>query len=129
MLLTLLSWKPSFAPYQVGEGFIRDRDRKIKREREEKEELRRLIERAVDPIREKEVTVVDDGVNVEILLESSPPIVMPAMPQFDVAEVVREVLSVLREQQIRARHMAIVREQAAKIMKRRRDDELLLLLS
>ena len=105
------------------------RDESFEQYKQEQKALRDLIEQAVEPIKEKEVTVVDDGEKVEILLDSRPPIVMPSLPQFDAQDVVREVMSVLQDMQIQAKHMAIAQARVAKIMRRRRDDEFLLLMS
>jgi len=112
------------------------RDAAFEREKAEREGLRQQIKQAVDPVVEKAApVVVSQGTkSVQVLSLDGSRIGINVPPAFDAAEVARLVAEVLESARVEAR-MVQKRQEAerarvelARIIKRRRDDELLLLL-
>jgi len=127
---------------QVGESYMRDRRKRWDKERDQRDRLRAMIASAVSPMSAKKANVVPLGNQVAIVAKKAQPIPIPVPPQFDSAAVVNMIVAVMREQEIRVTvtrnavtakraHEAIERqeiERERKRAKRRRDDELLLLM-
>lgn len=129
--------------YLRGEGWIlqQQRKRKFSEERDEREQLRKAIEAAVDPVTEKVASVVTVKGEVAVVTESKT-IPLPVPPQFDAQAVARLAVSVLEAQGIEAQRVrdaenrrrvriameAIKRENERRLRKRRRDEEILLLM-
>lgn len=124
---------------------VEERDRKLEQERLDKEKLRELIARALDPVKEAEpeqVEVLPVGESVQVTAPSLPAISIPTPPRFDVKEVAAEVSRVLTAIGIRSRQQAAEAENQAMAeeanrraeenrrirLKRRREEELLLLM-
>lgn len=124
---------------QRGEGWIPQlkRKRRFAEERDEREQLRKIIEAAVDPVTEKQAKVVTVNGEVAVVTESQA-IPLPVPPTFDAQAVARLAVSVLEAQGIEAQRVRDVkaRQQARialeamrrKIIKRRREEEILLLM-
>jgi hypothetical protein len=116
------------------------RDRKLAEERQERDKLRRLIERAIDPIEAKTAeVVVKTPQRVTIAPTTGAEIAIPVPPTLDVAEVSRMVSEVLQRQGIEAQRVQQERMERearaaaeenlrARVLKRKREDELLLLM-
>ena len=122
------------------------KQREFRDERREREELRLLVEQAVNPIKAKAARVV------EVETESGEPGVaivtrtrqtaVPVPPSFDPAEVASMVASALERAGIEARRVATeqaqrkavaaleaaIERRARLILKRRREEEILLLM-
>lgn len=129
--------------YLRGEGWIPQvkRKRKFSEERDERDQLRKAIEQAVDPVTEKEAKVVTVKGEVAVVTESQA-IPIPVPPQFDAQAVARMVVSVLETRQIETqrvrdaqnRRRALLALEAQRVenerrlRKRRRDEEILLLM-
>ena len=148
MLLTLLQTRdapppPPASAEGYGPGFgQRRKQREFDDERRAQEALRKLIERALDPITATAAKVVatDDG--VAVLPSSGSAVALPIPPAFSVADVTRTVMQVLatagveaeRVRSERARVAAresialMMREQYARVIRRRREEEWLLLM-
>jgi len=125
---------------------LRKRDSKLEQERQEREKLRQLVAQAIEPVKAaapETVQVVTSAKGGVSLLPSTGPVVaMPEVPQFDAAAVAREVqralqeagIAVQRVRQAQARQAAAEALEAAKrenerrLRKRRRDEEILLLM-
>lgn len=116
------------------------RDEELEQYKLEKQKLREEIERAINPVVEKAqpVVVSEAKKSVQVLSVDGNRIGIQVPPSFDVAEVARIVAEVFEEAKIEAmrvkhrqdaeRALVIARATVARIIKRRRDDELLLLL-
>lgn len=150
MLLTLLQSQggppppPPVIETRGGYGPPQKRkQREFDEERRDRDELKSLINRLVEPAKESEsaqVIASDDG--VAVLPKGRDAFAIPIPPQFDAAEVTRMVSEALerigvevrkaRNKAARARARVILeqlmREQAARIAKRRREEEWLLLM-
>ena len=125
---------------------LRERDRKLEDERQERQSLRELVARAIEPVKAAEpatvqvVTTAKGGVS--LLPSTGPVVALPEVPQFDAAAVAREVqralqeagIAVQRVRQAQARQAAaealeaMRRENERRLRKRRRDEEILLLM-
>lgn len=130
-------------PYLRGEGFAPQikRRRKWSEEKDEREQLRKDILSAIEPVEEKEAKVVNVKGKVAVVTKSRA-IPIPVPPQFDSGAVVRMVMSVLEKQGIEAKRVreiaarkqarvaleALRRENERRLRKRRRDEEILLLM-
>lgn len=126
-----------------GEGFAPQikRRRKWSEEKDEREQLRKDILSAIEPVEEKEAKVVNVKGEVAVVTKSRA-IPIPVPPQFDSGAVVRMVMSVLEKQGIEAKRVreiaarkqarvaleALRRENERRLRKRRRDEEILLLM-
>jgi len=112
------------------------RDEAFERERQEQDKLRQQIKQAIDPVVEKAApVVVSKGTkSVQVLSLDGSRIGINVPPAFDAAEVARLVADVLEEARVQSRLVAQrqeaerARQELARIIKRRRGDELLLLL-
>lgn len=111
------------------------RDEAFERERKEREGLRQQIKRAIDPVVEKAApVVVSQGTKSVQVLSLDGSRIGIGMPGVDVAEVARIVAEVLEEARVQSRLVQQrqdaerARAELARIIKRRRDDELLLLM-
>jgi hypothetical protein len=116
------------------------RDEAFEREKLETRKLRQEIERVINPVvaKAEPVVVSEAKSSVQVLSVDGSRIGIDVPAAFDVAEVARMVAEVLQEAKIEAmrvqrrqdaeRALAIARVTVARIIKRRRDDELLLLL-
>lgn len=111
------------------------RKRKFEEDRDEREELRRVIEQAVDPVSDEQPQVVSAGGSVEVVTKTKS-IQIPVPPQFDVQAVTQMVLSVLEAAKsearmamdANARRQAVIEVDRGRKRKRRRDEEILLLM-
>lgn len=113
------------------------KQREFEDERRERDELRRFIQRALEPVKESaEVMVLGDA--VAVMPRRGPDVALPVPPSFTAGEVSDAVMSVLRDNAVRAERVrtAEARERAkAEVrrmmeqIRRRRNDEWLLLLS
>lgn len=125
------------------QGWIlqQQRKRKFDEERDERDQLRKAIEQAVDPVDEQEVKVVTIEGEVSVVTKSQS-IPIPVPPQFDAQAVAKIVASVLQARQIEAQRLRDVENQRRALLaleaqrvenerrlrKRRRDEEILLLM-
>lgn len=125
---------------------LRARDSKLEDEKQERQSLRELVARAIEPVKAAEpatvqvVTTAKGGVS--LLPSTGPVVALPEVPQFDAAAVAREVqralqeagIAVQRVRQAQARQAAAEaleaarRENERRLRKRRRDEELLMLM-
>jgi len=124
----------------------KSKQREFRDERREREELRLLVERAVDPIRAKSAQVVqtesEDGEQGIAIVTRTMQTAVPVPASFDVAEVARMVSAALERAGIEARRVAseqaqrkavaaleaAIKERQYRILKRRREEEILLLM-
>lgn len=112
------------------------RDEAFAKEKAERDGLRQQIKQAVDPVVEKAApVVVSQGTkSVQVLSLDGSRIGINVPPAFDAAEVARLVAEVLESARVEARMVQqrqeaeLARAELARIIKRRRDDELLLLM-
>jgi len=122
------------------------RQREFIDERKEREELRLLVERAVDPIRAKSAQIVqtesEDGEQGIAIVTRTRQTAVPVPASFDVAEVAKMVSAALERAGIEARRVAseqaqrkavaaleaAIKERQYRILKRRREEEILLLM-
>jgi adenylate kinase len=118
------------------------RDEDFEKGKLDKKQLRKLIENAISPAVEKAkvVAVVDKQERdvVKVVPGFGEPLTVLIPPKFDAAEVTKVILDIVKKSSAEAIHIqktndaAIAMERArmavAKAMKRRREDELLLLL-
>jgi hypothetical protein len=138
------------APVNVGGGFYekprKAKQREFKDERREREELRLLIEQAVDPIKASSARVIeteaDDGTTGVAIVTRGRQTAVPVPPSFDVSEVVAMVSAALERAGIEARRAATeqarrkavaaleiaIQQRQRLILKRRREEEILLLM-
>jgi len=149
MLLTLLQTRDAPPPpppaVETRGGYAptrKRRQRDFEEERRDQEALRRVIERTLEPVRAEEAQVVTTSDAVAVLPSSGSAVALPIPPDFNAAEVTRVVMQVLaaanvkaeRARSERARAAAresiavMMREQYARVMKRRREEEWLLLM-
>ena len=146
MFLTLLQSRVTPPPPVVfggGDDAPRRRQREFENERRDRDELKALIGRLVEPAKEADsaqVVATDEG--VAVLPKGRDAFAIPIPPQFDVAEVTRMVSEALerigvevrkaRNKAARARAQMVLeqlmREQAMRVAKRRREEEWLLLM-
>lgn len=125
---------------QVGENWMPQikRRRRWSEERDEREQLRKDILNAIEPVAEKEAKVVNVKGKVAVVTKSQA-IPIPVPPQFDAQAVVRMVMSVLEKQGIEAQRVreiearkqariAFERERQRRLIKRRREEEIMLLM-
>ena len=123
-----------------GYGPVKRRKRKQREfdeERNDREALRRFIERVLEPI-ETEAEVVTTAEAVAVLPSRGEGVALPVPPAFSAAVVTDAVMSVLRDNAVRAERVrtAEARERArlevervmAQIRRRRREEEWLLLM-
>ena len=117
------------------------RQRDWEQERRDAAALRRFLERLLDPVQENADVVTSDDV-VAVLPEKGQKIALAVPAKFSAAQVAQEVMSVLRARALQVEHVRTVqaRRQAAEVMeaarhenarrllKRRRDEEILLLM-
>jgi hypothetical protein len=130
------------APIQLRGGYGPDKRRTRKQrefdeERNDREALRRFIERVLEPI-ETEAEVVTTTDAVAVLPRRGEGVALPVPPEFSAAAVTDAVMSVLRDNAVRAERVrtAEARERArlevervmAQIRRRRREEEWLLLM-
>ena len=124
----------------------KSKQREFRDERREREELRALVARAVDPIRAKSAQVVqtesDDGEPGIAIVTRTRQTAVPVPPSFNVAEVAAMVSAALARAGIEARRVAseqarrravaaleaAIKERQYRILRRRRDEEILLLM-
>ena len=124
----------------------KSKQREFRDERREREELRALVARAVDPIRAKSAQVVqtesEDGEPGIAIVTRTRQTAVPVPPSFDVAEVAAMVSAALSRAGIEARRVAseqarrkavaaleaAIKERQYRILRRRRDEEILLLM-
>jgi hypothetical protein len=125
---------------QVGEGMMGFRQRK--KEREDREELRKLIERTVNPIQAPAAKVVTVKDKITVIPEGGDSVSFPIPPSFDPRNVARMVVRHLermgvdaqrtRQAQARAQARIVIEriraENERRLRKRRRDEEILLLM-
>lgn len=116
------------------------RDEYFEREKAEQLKLREQIERVINPVvaKAQPVVVSEAKKSVQVLSVDGSRIGIDVPADFDVAEVARIVAEVLEEAKVEAmrvkrrqdaeRALAIARVTVARIIKRKQDDELLLLL-
>lgn len=112
------------------------RDEEFEREKREREGLRQQIKETIDPVvaQAKPVVVSKGTKSVQVLSLDGSRIGINVPPAFDAAEVAKLVADVLEEARVQARIVAQrqeaerARAELARIIKRRRDDELLLLI-
>lgn len=153
MLLTLLQSQgapPPPPPVISGDGdYVKPRrlkQRNFKDERREREELRLMIERAVDPIRAKSAQVVEteaqDGTAGVAIVTRRMQTAVPVPPAFDPAEVAAMIAAALERIGVETRKIATerarqksiaaleaaIKERQRLILKRRREEEILLLM-
>lgn len=130
------------APVELRGGYGPDKRRKRKQrefdeERSNREELRRFIERVLQPI-DTEAEVVTTTEAVAVLPRRGEGIALPVPPAFSAAAVTDAVMSVLRDNAVQAERVrtAEARERARlevervmeQIRRRRREEEWLLLM-
>ena len=124
----------------------KSKQREFRDERREREELRALVARAIDPIRAKSAQVVqtesEDGEPGIAIVTRTRQTAVPVPASFDVAEVAAMVSAALSRAGIEARRVAseqarrravaaleaAIKERQRRILKRRREDEILLLM-
>lgn len=116
------------------------RDELFEKERRERELLREQIHRAIDPVIEQaQPVVMSEGTkSVQVLSLDGGRVGIPVPAQFNAAQVAQMVADVLKNAQIEAQHvkrrqdaeraLATARAEMARIMRRRRQDEFLLLM-
>lgn len=116
------------------------RDEAFEREKQERQKLREQIEAIVDPMKAKALpVVVSEGTKtVQLLSVDGTRVGINVPPAFDPGEVAQLISQVLQDAQIAAqqvkdraaaqRALEIARVEVARIIKRKKQDELLLLL-
>jgi hypothetical protein len=119
---------------------IKKRDANLKKFKQEQKALREQIEKAVNPVVQKAepVVVQESNGKVEVLSVNAPTIEISVPPAFDVQEVARLVSETLNAARIEAqrvknyqdavRALAHAKQEVARIIKRKQDDEFLLLM-
>ena len=118
----------------------RVKPRDFEQERKETAQLRRFLERLLEPV-EVAAEVVTAPDVVAVVPKRGQDIVVPVPPAFSVAEVSEAVMSVLRQRSVKSKRLraaddrlreivaAAKRENARQALrKRRRDEEILLLM-
>jgi hypothetical protein len=127
-----------------GDGWIPQikRKRKFKEEADERAQLRKLIEAAVDPVDADEAEVVTVEDKVTVVTKTGPTATIPVPPQFDAQAVAKMVVSVLEEREIEAKRVRYAKakrraqqiiaawaaENERRRIKRRREEEIMLLM-
>lgn len=139
---------PNSAPVERGDGVGRDwkkdeikkRDADLERYKREQKKLRREIERAINPLLDNPLPVVvsEAKESVQVLSVDGGRIGISVPAEFNVGEVANIVAQILEDaksevmrvqrRQDAERALAYARAEMARIIKRRRDDEVLLLL-
>ena len=134
---------PAFTGADVGAPSGKKRKKRdFEAEKRERLELRRIIEQAIDPLKGEPVKVVANDTGVAIVPRMGPAIPMPAFPNLNFDKIARSIVQILDQQGIEARMardakaqamaefalMQAEQERIRKIMKRRRDDEFILLM-
>lgn len=116
------------------------RDEAFERERQEQERLRQQIKQAVEPVVEqaKPVVVSEGTKSIQVLSVDGSRLGIPVPPAFDPAEVAKIVAEVLEDARVQAEHvkrrqdaqraLEAAKAHVAQIIKRKRDDELLMLM-
>jgi hypothetical protein len=124
---------------------LRERDRKLEDEKQERQELRELVQRAIEPVKAaapQSVQVVTSAKGGVTVLPSTGPAVALPLVNFDAVAVAREVqralqeagIAVQRVREAQAKKQAAMAIEAARrenerlLRKRRRDEEFLLLM-
>lgn len=118
---------------------IRERDRKLEQEKQEKLELRRMLERALDPVKDEEkvdVVTVDDA--VVVIPPKKAPVAVELPKGIDLREMSREIGRILEDAKVdaertrKAKAVKIAREAienaARQKTRRRKQDEFLMLM-
>lgn len=112
-----------------GEGWLeypakKTRSRSFRREREDRENLRATIERAINPIVATQAKVVTVGDKVAVLTNEGPAAAIPVPPAFDAKAVSVMVASMLEKAGIEAQRVrdAAAKRQAEALMERIRDE-------
>lgn len=116
------------------------KQREFDEERKTRDELRELIKRAVDPVKEQtaQATVLasQQDAEVAIVTGATRSIDIPVPPNFNAAEVAQMVAAELERQNVAVRREqarqaleTMIREERARIVKRQREDEEILLFS
>ena len=133
---------PAFTGADSGTSGRKRKKRDFEAEKRERLELRRIIEDAIDPLKGEPVKVVANDTGVAIVPRMGPAIPMPAFPNLNFDKIARSIVQILDQQGIEARMardakaqamadfalMQAEQERIRKIMKRRRDDEFILLM-
>lgn len=142
MFLTLLQTRVAPVPEVISRGGTgperKRKQRDFELERREREALRKIIERALDPIKASEAEVVSIEESVAVLPKTGESIAIPVPPEFNAAEVTRMVMQALNSMQVEAQRVRTIKAQATarklyaewleKQRKRRREEEWLLLM-
>jgi hypothetical protein len=142
MLLTLLQTRAAPVPDVPSRGGLgperKRKQRDFDQERRDREALRKIIERALDPIKASEAEVVAIEESVAVLPKTGASIAIPIPPEFNAAEVTRMVMQALNSMQVEAQRVRTVKAQAEarklhaqwleRQRKRRREEEWLLLM-
>lgn len=121
----------------------RARDRKLAEERDRKGELRQLLKRALDPVTDEasvEVVTVDDG--VVVIPAAGQPVAVPRPEGVDLRAMSREIGKILSDAKVQAERtrraqsqeiarvaMEQARENMRRVMRKRRQEEFLLLMT
>ena len=125
----------------VGGKKKRRKERSFEQERREREALREIIAKAIDPetAEAEQIVVVPQGRNVKVVPSVGRSVTIPVPVLFDVDEVIRSVKAVLiKEGAKRARikqdadlaqRLEQRKQEMRRVLKRRRDDEYLMLLN
>jgi hypothetical protein len=118
----------------------KERDALFEAERKAREELRNVIKRAIDPVVEKaEPAVISEGTkSIQVLSVDGSRVGIPVPAAFNPAQVAQMVAEALQAAQIQAEHvkrradaeraLVMARAHLQRIIKRKRDDELLMLM-
>lgn len=121
----------------------RERDRKLAEERDRKDELRQLLKRALDPVTEEtavEVVTVDDG--VVVIPAAGKPVAVPRPEGIDLRAMSREIGKILSDAKVQAERtrraqsqeiarvaLEQARENVRRLIRKRRQEEFLLLMT
>lgn len=152
MLLTLLR-PQGIGPgivYERGDGVtrrwkkseLRERDRRLEEEKREKQQLRKLIEQALDPVkRDEPAKVVPTESAVTVIPQTGPAIVIQGPLSIDIKTIAAEVTQALNAIGVKSRRaydaqsvqiaveaVAVKQRWTRTLMQRRRDDEQMLLM-
>lgn len=132
---------PLFNDADIGPRKRKRKDRNFDVERREREQLREVIAKAIDPetAEAEQIAVVSQGRQVRIVPSTGRNITIPVPPVFDVNEVVRSVMAVLvregaersriKRDEESARRLEERKIEMARVLKRRRIDEFLMLIN
>jgi hypothetical protein len=118
----------------------RAKPRDFEQERKEAAQLRRFLERLLEPVEVAAEVVTAPGV-VAVVPKRGQDIVVPVPPAFSVAEVSEAVMSVLRQRSVESKRLRAADDRLREIvaaakaetqrrlmLKRRREEEMLLLM-